>query len=147
MQGNPQSCEGDLILKPFVKSERDALLKASKLFFISFSILLPIGMLSMAFANFELGAILFALGMVLVVGNELISVTCEEKGYAEFSSVAFLPDLFLFAAVTYLLPIVLVLAISHFYGWNDKLYLVGFMGLAATAVKLMAVSVKFFRKK
>jgi len=132
--------------QPFIKSECDALLKISFLFFISFSALLPIGMLSMAFANFELGAILFTLGMVLVVGNEAISIRCEEKGYSEFSVVSLLPEIIMFTAVTYFLPIALAFAASHFYGWSGKLYFVVFAGMAATVVKVIMVSVRLMKK-
>lgn len=135
-----------LMRQPFIKSERDAFLKISTLFFISFSALLLIGTLSMAFANFELGVVLFVFGMVLVVGNETLSRRIAEPGYAGSGVPSFLPDLLKFAAVAYVFPLAVAIGISLLYGWSGRLSFVVFAGLAATGVKVLMVTAKLFLK-
>ncbi|MCX6769645.1 MAG: hypothetical protein NT051_03115, partial [Candidatus Micrarchaeota archaeon] len=54
------------------QDEQSRLSFISVLFTLSFSLLLLLGAISMAFANFTLGFVLFILGLTLLVGNEYL---------------------------------------------------------------------------
>jgi len=129
------------------RDEKDAFSKVSALFFISFASLLLLGTLSMAFASFELGVILYILGLVLVVGNDAVSARSCERGYGSVRAVSFIPELVNFAAVAYVFPILVALAVAAFVGTNDRLSFVVFAGMAATGVKVLIVTARLLMRE
>ena len=64
---------------PLPQGDTEKVSKISLLFTLSFSILLALGALSMAYANFMLGFVLFMLGLILLVGNEFLVFRKLEK--------------------------------------------------------------------
>lgn len=119
----------------------------SALYTVSFAALIIIGTLSMAYANFTLGAILFSLGIVLVIGNEyiLFRENAEQPHYLGelLFSPESLSEIFGFAFVAYLLPATIAIYLYFLEGGSSRVLIVVFAGLIATGIKVAAKIVQF----
>lgn len=122
--------------------------RISLLYLLSYSFLLLVGALSATLANAALGAILFFLGLVLLVGDEYAKsrqraragpvaqgLSSEISGMVAFSLVACAASL----SAAFLL--------SSFYGWDARMLSLAFSGLAASAAKVASSTMTLFFAK
>lgn len=130
-------------------NETERLSRISILFTLSFALLLLIGALSMAFANFMLGFVLFLLGLVLVIGNEWLELEkAKKKGRgAAFSPSAAISDVLNFAIVAYLFPSAISLFLFFTQGWGTQVLVIAVAGFTVTTVKVAAKTAQFFLAK
>jgi hypothetical protein len=129
------------------KTEKEQLSTISMLFILSFALLLILGTLSMAFANFTLGFVLFLLGIILLIGNEWLEFRNSKKkpDFSEPPS-KFLSSLINFVVAAFLLPSAAALLLFFVYGWGNEVLVVSVAGLSVTAVKLAARTAQLFIK-
>jgi len=131
------------------EEETEQIPQISIIFIVSFSALLLLGCLSMTFANFDLGAVLFALGLVLVAGNEYMLL----RRHRIMSRSAAIPvssdieGLILFSLAAS--PTAAIVGYLHymFYGWSEKVLLAVASGFLASAVKIASVSLQLLLPK
>lgn len=119
----------------------------SALYTVSFAALIIIGTLCMAYANSTLGAILFSLGIVLIIGNEYITfrqATNKPKYLSDMLfSVDTLSEMVGFAFIAYLLPATIAIFLYFLGGGSSQVLIVVFAGLIATAIKLGTKTAQF----
>jgi hypothetical protein len=128
--------------------EKEWFSRISTLFAASYSLLLILGTLSMAFFNFWLGFILFFLGLVLVAGNELLvfkQISSDKKERPRSASL--LIDALNFAIPAFLLPSTIAVYLFFMEGWGNEVLVFALAGLSATAVKLAARTAQLFFAK
>lgn len=126
-----------------------AMERVSLLYLVSYASLLSIGALCLALANMALGAILFSLGLVLVVGGEYAIMRrrppADNAKAAGMSSDLY--GMLSFSLVACAASFAAAILLSSFYGWSGRMLVLAFSGLAASAVKLMAATVHLFFAK
>jgi hypothetical protein len=131
-------------------SEREQFSRISLLFTLSFSILLILGTLCMVFANFSLGMVLFALGVVLVAGNEFLIFrrlrTRERLTSLRMPSKA-IEDLLNFAILAYILPSTAAIFLYFFADMGVQVLVVVFAGFLLTSIKIVSRSLQFYLSK
>ncbi len=122
----------------------------SLLFNISLGALLLLGALSMSFANFMLGAILFSLGLVLLLGNEYLAFRrLKIRGFARAKTVsptAFLSGILNFAILA-LFPAVAALVLYFGFGAEERVLLLVFASLCVASIKVAARTAELFLVK
>ncbi|MFA5929395.1 MAG: hypothetical protein WC861_00770 [Candidatus Micrarchaeia archaeon] len=131
-------------------SEREQFSRISLLFTVSFSILLVIGTLCMAFANFSLGVVLFALGVVLVAGNEYI--VFRRLNTREYSASLRTPsksieDLMNFSILAYVLPSTSAIFLYFFADMGVQVLIIVFAGFILSSIKIVSRSLQFYFSK
>lgn len=122
-------------------NESDSVSKVSLLFTLSFSVLLALGTLSMAYANFRLGFVLFVLGLILLAGNEfLVYRRMEKKARSQPfpRPSAILSETINFALIAYIMPSAISLFLFFFQGWGSQVLIIAIAGFAVTTVKVAA---------
>ncbi|MCX8197856.1 MAG: hypothetical protein N3F07_01525 [Candidatus Micrarchaeota archaeon] len=120
----------------------------SALFTISFSVLLFVGCLSMVFANFSLGALLFFLGLALVAGNEYMLLSKgASRPFPQASASSGIEGLVLFSLASF--SAAAAIAYAHYlaYGGSDKAIVAIACGLLASVVKIASASLQFFLRE
>jgi hypothetical protein len=126
---------------PLPQGDTEKVSKISLLFTLSFSILLALGALSMAYANFMLGFVLFMLGLILLVGNEfLVFRKLEKKARQEPlpSPAKLLFETINFALVAYIVPSAIALFLFFFQGAGTQVLVIAIAGFTVTSVKVAA---------
>jgi hypothetical protein len=134
----------------FWSSEKEQFSRISLLFTLSFSVLLAIGTISMVFANFSLGAVLFGLGVVLLVGNEFIVFKrLKTRDYVRElrTPSKSIEDLLNFAILAYVLPSTSAIFLYFFADMSMQVLVVVFAGFILTTVKIVSRSVQFYLSK
>ncbi|MFA6907979.1 MAG: hypothetical protein WC263_04085 [Candidatus Micrarchaeia archaeon] len=131
-------------------NEREQFSRISLLFTISFSLLLIAGTLCMAFASFNLGLLLFALGVVLVAGNEYL--VFRRLRTAEYAAALRTPsksieDLMNFAILAYILPSTSAIFLYFFAGMSIQVLVIVFAGFILTSIKIVSRSLQFYFSK
>ena len=131
-------------------NEKEQFSRISLLFTISFSILLIIGTLCMVFANFSLGVMLFALGVLLVAGNEfLVFKRLRTKEYASAlrTPSKSIEDLMNFAILAYVLPSTSAIFLYFFADMSVQVLVIVFAGFILTSIKIVSRSLQFYFSK
>jgi len=131
-------------------NEKEQFSRISLLFTLSFSILLVLGMLCMAFANFDLGVALFALGTVLVAGNEyLVFRRLRGKEYAKElrAPSKSIEDLLNFAILAYILPSTSAIFLYFFADMSAQVLVIVFAGFILVSIKIVSRSLQFYVSK
>lgn len=126
---------------PLPQGETEKVSKISLLFTLSFSMLLALGALSMAYANFRLGFVLFVLGLVLLVGNEFLVYRKLEKKARQSplpSPSQLLSETINFALIAYIAPSAIALFLFFFQGAGTQVLVIAVAGFAVTSVKVAA---------
>jgi hypothetical protein len=103
----------------------------------------------MVFANFSLGALLFALGLVLVAGNEYMLLR-RHRMMAHSASIPVSSDiegLIMFSLAACAAASAVGYVHYMFYGWSDRVLLAVACGFAASAVKIVSVSLQLLLPK
>ena len=130
---------------------RDYQKAISAMYTISFAALIIIGTLSMAYADFTLGSILFSLGIVLMIGNEYIIARQAKKQPRYLSDLLFSPEtlseMINFAFVAYLLPATMAIFLYFLGDGSPRVLVVVFAGMIATGIKIAAKTVQFLMAK
>jgi hypothetical protein len=126
----------------------------SLLFSLTFFALIAIGTLIMVFdkmfgTNFTLGLLLFVLGTVLMLGNEIMFIRglikSENTEQTASESVASVVN---FAVISYLLPLVIVVYLYLTVTKESKLLIIVIAGFVTATIKLASKTfVLFFGKK
>lgn len=114
----------------------------SIIFSIAMGLLVVVGSLVMMFGNFELGVVLFVLGLVLIISNESILPTLRsspKKGGKTNPDAALMEEVADLAAVGYAPPILLGAYI--FISSNSDFKLIIFTGIS-----FVVVTMKLFAK-
>ena len=131
-------------------NEREQFSRISLLFTISFSALLIIGTLCMAYANFSLGVLLFALGVALVAGNEyLVFQRLRTRDYAAAlrTPSKSIEDLMNFAILAYILPSASAIFLYFFANMSTQVLVIVFAGFILTGIKIVSRSLQFYLSK
>ena len=131
-------------------NEKEQFSRISLLFTVSFAILLIIGTLCMVFANFNLGVLLFTLGVLLVAGNEYL--VFRRLNTREYSSALRTPsksieDLMNFAVLAYVLPSTSAIFLYFFADMSVQVLVVVFAGFILTSIKIVSRSLQFYFSK
>lgn len=113
----------------------------SVVFSVTMGLLVILGALVMMYGNFDLGLILFVLGLVLVISNEGILPKVERtKNKDKNTGVdGLIEEIVNLAAIGYVPPV--ILAVYLFLSGTDDLKLIIFMGLS-----FVVVTMKIFAK-
>jgi len=130
-------------------NEKEQFSRISLLFTLSFSILLIIGVLCMAFANFNLGAVLFSLGVLLVAGNEYLvfrRLSSREQRSTLTPSKS-IEDLLNFAILAYILPSTAAIFLYFFADMSVQVLIIVFAGFILTSIKIVSRSLQFYVSK
>ncbi|MEM4633682.1 MAG: hypothetical protein QW275_00850 [Candidatus Anstonellaceae archaeon] len=114
----------------------------SAIFAASFSILLVLGCASMVFANFQLGAILFSLGLVLVAGNEymLFQRQIYRKDIRQHSLSSDIEQLLVFSILAFFAGGAIAYLHYLVYGWSEKMLIAIACGFLSSIVKISSVT-------
>jgi hypothetical protein len=131
-------------------NEKEQFSRISLLFTISFSILLIIGTLCMVFASFNLGVILFALGVMLVGGNEFLvfkRLRTREYAAALRTPSKSIEDLMNFAILAYILPSTSAIFLYFFADMSVQVLVIVFAGFILTSIKIVSRSLQFYFSK
>ncbi|MFA6328081.1 MAG: hypothetical protein WCY41_01400 [Candidatus Micrarchaeia archaeon] len=134
----------------FWANEREQFSRISLLFTISFSILLIVGTLCMVFANFSLGVLLFALGTLLVAGNEYLvfrRLRTSEYTNALRTPSKSIEDLMNFAIIVYILPSTSAIFLYFFADMSVQVLIIVFAGFILTGIKIVSRSLQFYFSK
>ena len=131
-------------------NEKEQFSRISLLFTISFSILLIVGTLCMAFANFNLGVLLFTLGVLLVSGNEYLIF--KRLNTWEYANVLRTPsksieDLMNFSILAYVLPSTSAIFLYFFADMSVQVLVIVFAGFILTSIKIVSRSLQFYFSK
>ncbi len=131
-------------------NEKEQFSHISLMFTFSFSILLILGVLCMVFANFNLGLVLFSLGVVLVAGNEYLVFrrlrTREHIATLRMPSKA-IEDMLNFAILAYILPSTAAIFLYFFADMSMQVLIVVFAGFLLTSIKIVSRSMQFYFSK
>lgn len=134
----------------FSLEEKEKFSSISLLFNISLAALLVLGTALMVFANFALGAVLFGLGMVLLIGNEYLYFRRSRiRGFVSAKTVSptkSLSGIFNFALAV-LFPAVLALILYFGYGSSEKMLVIVFACMAVASIKVAARTAELFLVK
>ena len=131
-------------------NEKEQFSRISLLFTISFTALLVIGTLCMVYASFNLGVLLFALGVVLVAGNEfLVFKRLRTKAYANAvrTPSKSIEDLMNFAILAYILPSASAMFLYFFANMSVQVLVIVFAGFILTSIKIVSRSMQFYFSK
>jgi len=131
-------------------NEKEQFSRISLLFTLSFSILLIIGVLCMAFANFDLGVVLFGLGVALVAGNEyLVFRRLRGKEYSKElrTPSKSIEDLLNFAILAYILPSTSAIFLYFFADMSPQVLVIVFAGFVLVSIKIVSRSLQFYFSK
>ena len=133
----------------FPYSEKEQFLQVSLLFTISFSLLLALGALSMAFASFQLGAVIFSLGMALVAGNEYMLFRKQRKlfGPKPPSASDSISSLINFVIISFVIPSTASLLLYFAFGWGERVLVIVVAGMILSAAKVLSVTARLFLAK
>lgn len=129
------------------KDEKTNFSRISLLFTLSFGLLLLIGTLYMAFSAFNLGFVLFLLGLVLLVGNEYLvykRLLKKNRGAPTVSPSAAISEILNFAMVAYIAPSAIALFLFFMQGWGYEVLVIAVAGFTVTSVKVAAKTAQLF---
>ncbi|MCX8196738.1 MAG: hypothetical protein N3G80_00245 [Candidatus Micrarchaeota archaeon] len=118
----------------------------SLLFNLSMGILLVLGSLSMVFANFLLGQVLFGLGLVLLIGNEFLSYRYLKL----FPKRQLPPTQMLSGMLGFLFACLLPAATSvvWYFGFeqNEKILIIALAGVCVATIKIVSRTLLLLRQ-
>ena len=130
-----------------IANDAGSMKRISALYTISFAALIIIGTLSMAYANFMLGMILFSLGIVLVIANEHMAFKQSTHKPQFLSDLFFSPEaiseMLGFAIVAYLMPATIAIFLYFLGNASSRVLIIVFAGLVATVIKMAAKVIEF----
>jgi len=132
-------------------NEKEQFSRISLLFTISFSILLILGTLYMVFEDFNQGARLFALGVLLLSGNEFL-VFSHLRTTNEYANKLRTPpqsieDLVNFTMVACVIPSLSALFMYFYAAMDVQVLIIVFAGLMLASIKLVSCSLQFYFTK
>ena len=134
-------------MSAFSLEEKEKFSLISLLFNISLAALLVLGVASMVFANFILGAVLFGLGLTLLIGNEYLYFRRSKiRGFVSAKTVSptkSLSGIFNFSLAV-LFPAVFALILYFGYGASEKMLVIVFACMAVASIKVAARTAELF---
>jgi hypothetical protein len=131
-------------------NEKEQFSRISLLFTVSFAALLIIGTLCMVYANFNLGVLLFSLGVLLVAGNEFLlfkRLRTREYAHAISTPSKSIEDLMNFAILAYILPSASAIFLYFFANMSAQVLVIVFAGFILTSIKIVSRSMQFYFSK